>query len=130
MARASKKGLNPVYWTKGKQAPATRTIWDEYVMFHVTGTNDDKDFTDFARAEKLINCGREVTAYYQRNGFIIKRNVSLQGVIASDNAGMTPTVSKKYIATVKRNCPDFDKLMNRIVNALDNNGKSGQTNSF
>lgn len=99
-------------------------------MFHVTGTNDDKDFADFARAEKLINCGREVTAYYQRNGFIIKRNVSLQGVIASDNAGMTPTVSKKYIATVKRNCPDFDKLMNRIANALDNNGKSGQTNSF
>lgn len=118
------------YWTKGKQAPATRTIWTETVMFHVTGTQQDKDFNDLDRALKLIECGREVTAYYNRDGYILLRNISLQTAINGQYNGMVPTVTEKHIATVKRNCKDYDKLIRRIKNAMINNNKQGQTNTF
>lgn len=118
------------FWTKGKQAPATRTIWTEQVFFHVTGTPQDKDFTDFEKFKRLVDCGREVTAYYRRDGYIILRNVSPQTAICGTYNGMIPTGSEKHIATVKRGCNNFEKLMLRISHAMGNNYKQGQTNTF
>lgn len=43
-----------------------------------------------------------------------------------------PTITKKHIATVSRKVAPalYEKKITRIMNALSNNGKQGQTNTF
>lgn len=104
----------------GKQLPAVRTVWHEKVMFHVTGTNDYSDFSSYSKAVKRINAGREVTAYYLRTGYTMHRG----------SERVTPTITKKHIATVSRKCSEYERKMRRIMSAMGNNGKQGQTNTF
>lgn len=98
-----------------KQAPANRTVWFEHVMFHITGNDSSYDFDDVEKAITNIKSGREVTAYYYREGFTLHRGSEV----------VTPRDTTYHIATVKRGCKNFDKLIKRINNALKNNGKDG-----
>lgn len=105
---------------KSKQAPANRTVYFEHVMFHITGNNSSFDFTDYNKFERVLESGREITAYYYRTGFTLYRNTS----------AVTPKDSTYHIATIKKGCKDFDKKLKRIQGAMLNNGKDGTLISF
>lgn len=111
------KDFNPVYWTKGKQAPANRTTYFEVVKYHITGNQQCYDFTDIHKAIKAYNSGREITVYIERHGFRILKGLSERTKLDPDrNCGMTPQISVKNIATFdNKHHPLTEELLIKII---------------
>jgi hypothetical protein len=95
-----------------KKAPANRTTYFEVVKYHITGTPENADFTDIFKAMKCYNAGREVTAYVERNGYAIRKGISERTKCdPGKNCGMSPNISKRYIATFNRKAQPLTQIL-------------------
>jgi hypothetical protein len=104
-----------------KQAPANRTTYFEILKFHIIGNDSKYDFTDLCKAMRVYNSGREIMAYIERHGFMLRKGISARTMCdPSRNCGMTPVITEKVIGvwSNKHNMltqKDVDKLVKLSV---------------